>query len=92
LSAIFRWYKTDFAQDGSDAALLHYIASCAEPNDRNERLAALVAALAADPSASRISVRYAPYDWSLNSYKAAPGSLATADVDDDDSLNIDMRC
>jgi hypothetical protein len=91
LSAIFRWYKTDFAPDGTDASLLLYIASCVVPGDRNQRLAVLAEALAADPTASRISVRYARYDWSLNAYKAAP----MEDVDDDDDcdgLSMNMRC
>jgi hypothetical protein len=70
LSAIMRWYKTDFAPDGSTQRLLRFVADCADSRDESTVL--LRALLERDPSASRIRIKYAPYDWSLNSYKAAP--------------------
>jgi hypothetical protein len=69
LSAILRWYKTDFASDGSNQKLLRFVADSADARDESTVL--LRHLLDEDPSATTIRLKFAPYDWSLNAYKAS---------------------
>lgn len=69
LSAIFRWYRIDFAPDDSDLSILRFVVDNAGPD--NDRAHLLAAALESG-DVQDVCIKYAPYDWSLNSYKAAP--------------------
>lgn len=62
LSSIFKWYRADFAPDGSDDALLAFVARNAPPDAPAARA---LAAMRQD--AAPIRVRWLPYDWALNS-------------------------
>lgn len=68
LNAIFKWYKPDFAPHSDDASVLAFVAANAGEDSAKAKV--LRALLAIDASASNVTVRHAPYDWSLNSYKS----------------------
>lgn len=60
LSKILGWYYTDFGSD--KAARLRFLLPYL-PADKRSALQQL---LSADPSAGRIKVEYATYDWTIN--------------------------
>jgi hypothetical protein len=68
LSAIFRWYRVDFADGDGEVGVLRYVAAhaaegCPHAEVLRRALRGGVEAMAG------IRVSYAPYDWSLNAMK-----------------------
>lgn len=64
LSMIFKWYKSDFAEGGTDKGILSFVAQNAPSG--NEFVANLKQKLGESEIWQGPSIEWLPYDWSLN--------------------------
>lgn len=68
LSLIFKWYKTDFADSGSDEQLLRFVAQHANDAQQNTiELNGVLAQQQGSDEEGRLRLEWLPYDWGLNS-------------------------